>query len=264
MFGRPNLALIIMLAHYLSSLSVGFLMRFHAPGAPSSQAVKNSGGNLLGRGLQSLLEAREKDARPLGRLMGDAVRTSVNTLLLIGGFIIMFSVMIRMLQDIGALHAMVQIFSTLLAPLKLCNTALTALITGLFEVTLGTQMASQVTGTLLQGVMAASAIIAWSGLSVHAQVAAIIHDTDINMLPFILARVAHAFLAGLYTLLLWQSEYIATITGQLLVSEMASPLAIAWGSTKTLVLIAVVLTLGPILWILPRQCLASIQRQRLW
>jgi len=55
----------------------------------------------------------------------------------------------------------------------------------------------------VQKVAMAGAIIAWSGLSVHAQVASIINDTDIRMGPYFLARIGHAILAFVYTLLLW-------------------------------------------------------------
>lgn len=50
--------------------------------------------------------------------------------------------------------------------------------------------------------MAAGGIIAWSGLSVHAQVAALTRHTDLRLRPYILARLAHALLAAGFTLML--------------------------------------------------------------
>src|SRR5690606_22823787 len=45
--------------------------------------------------------------------------------------------------------------------------------------------------------VAASAIVAWSGLSVHAQVAVMLRGTDIRLGPYIAARFLHAVLAAI-------------------------------------------------------------------
>ena len=45
----------------------------------------------------ALHQARMKDKRPIGKLMGDAVMSSIHTLLMIGGFIILFSVINKLL-----------------------------------------------------------------------------------------------------------------------------------------------------------------------
>lgn len=58
------------------------------------------------------------------------------------------------------------------------------------------------TAPLNQKMMAVSAIIGWSGLSVHAQVAAMIHGTDIRIKPYITARIFHAIFAGVLTVIL--------------------------------------------------------------
>lgn len=50
--------------------------------------------------------------------------------------------------------------------------------------------------------IAVSMIIAWSGLSVHCQVASIISKTDLRLAPYLVARVVHALIAGVYTALL--------------------------------------------------------------
>src|SRR5690606_22474340 len=52
---------------------------------------------------------------------------------------------------------------------------------------------------LTEKLVLASAIIAWSGLSVHAQVAAMVHGTGIRLAPYIAARFLHGVFAGLVT-----------------------------------------------------------------
>ena len=71
-----------------------------------------------------------------------------------------------------------------------------AIISGTFEITMGSNLTSEVAAPLYQKVVIVSAIIAWSGLSVHAQVASLISKTDINLYIYLIARIIHAALAA--------------------------------------------------------------------
>jgi len=204
MFGLPQVGLTIAAAHYLSSFSTGILLRFYGRCQPNSPE-ECTRGSIIGRAFRALYDARQKDNRSVGQLTGDAVRSSVNTLLLIGGYIILFSVIIRIMTVVGVVGALARVLMFFLSPLELDPALTPALISGLFEVTLGSQLAGQAAAAapLIQTVMVAGAIIAWSGLSVHAQVASIISGTGMKMRPFILARFVHAVLAAVYTYILW-------------------------------------------------------------
>ncbi|NMB42222.1 MAG: sporulation integral membrane protein YlbJ [Firmicutes bacterium] len=207
MLKAPHTGFIIAAAHYLSSISLGFIMRFYKRGQHLGQRFTGDGKrkqkNIFTHALQAMVEARKKDSRPIGRLLGDSIKDSVNTLLLVGGFIILFSVIIRMLDLAGAVTFLALGFSRILSLAGLDTALSPAFVSGLFEIDLGCQLIGTVQGvTVDQKVIAVSAIIAWSGLSVHAQVASLISSTDISILPYVCARVLHALLAGLYCLLL--------------------------------------------------------------
>jgi sporulation integral membrane protein YlbJ len=203
MFGYPQIGVTIAIAHYLSSISTGILLRFYGRKQANSPE-KVSDGSILLRAFTALYTARKKDGRTMGELMGDAIRSSVNTLLLIGGFIILFSVIIRILTIVGIVGILATAIMRVLAPFGLDPALTPAIISGIFEVTLGCQIAGEAANTipLIQKVMVTGAIIAWSGLSVHAQVASIISDTDMKITPFVLARFVHGILAAIYSWLL--------------------------------------------------------------
>ncbi len=204
MIGLPGAGLTIAAAHYLSTLSIGFLMRFYRRDktpAPSRHPMKDS---LLNRAVNALIEARKKDGRPFGQLMGDAIHKSLQTLLLIGGFIILFSVIIRILGVIGIVDIFTGAISVLMTPLSLDVSLAPAIFSGLLEIDLGCQYAASASAPLQDILIVTGFIIAWSGLSVHAQVASIVSDTDISIIPYIWARCIHAILAGFYTYALLQ------------------------------------------------------------
>ncbi len=202
MFRLPEVAPVIMISHYLSSLSVGLLLRFYAPRGEIVDSSAGRKGFILSRAVAEMSRAREKDGRPIGQLLGDAVRNSMNTQFLIGGCIILFSVVIRVLDIMGAVAVISRLFSLLLSPFGIHPNLIPAMVGGMFEITIGTEMAATAQAVLNQRVVMASAIIAWSGLSVHAQVASIKQGTDISMGPYVISRLVHAVLAALYTAIL--------------------------------------------------------------
>ncbi|HPU01017.1 MAG TPA: sporulation integral membrane protein YlbJ [Bacillota bacterium] len=203
MLGYPQGGLIIVIAHYLSSLTLGLIMRFYRRREPASAELLPRRGSLMARALRALVEAREKDGRPLGRLMGDAIHRSIETLLLVGGFIILLSVVIRILDLMGVVPVLARGIAALLKPAGLSPALAAPLVSGLFEIDLGCQAAASAAGVAMgEKLIALGMIIAWSGLSVHCQVASIISKTDLRIAPYIAARLIHTLLAGGCTALL--------------------------------------------------------------
>lgn len=224
MFGNQKLGVTIAAAHYLSSVFVGLLMRFYRPHDPISKLEQDAPGNVVTRAFRALYKARQDDGRPFGQLMGDAIRQSINNLLAIGGFIILFSVFIQILRAVGAVKYIAFVLAAVFRPLGVADSMFEAITGGLFEITLGAQMAAQAAAPLSQRLVVAGGIIAWSGLSVHAQVASMINDTDLRMGPYIAARFLHAILAGGVTVLLYGpgDDYISALAGSRLLPAAAA------------------------------------------
>jgi sporulation integral membrane protein YlbJ len=213
MFGMPQLGIAIAGSHYLASLLLGLLMRYHGTeDTQPSVGIPSSTENILAKAFRELYQARSRDGRIFGQLFGDSIRDSVNTLLLIGGFITMFSVIIRILSVFGIITILNNILMIVLKPFNFPLELISAMTSGFFEITIGSELASKATGSLAQQVIATSAIIAWSGLSVHAQVAAMVSGTDIRITPYIIARIVHAFIAAVLTVFLLPAAVkVATI-----------------------------------------------------
>jgi sporulation integral membrane protein YlbJ len=206
MFSRPELGIVLALAHYLSCLVVGFMMRFYQP-ANNNQDIKKekkeeADKNIISRAFGELYQAQREDGRSFGQLLGDSIQEAINTLLLIGGFIIFFSVLTQILNDIGFTSLLTSLISIILKPLGFEKTVILPLIGGLFELTNGSDLASQANAPLIQQLIITSGIIAWSGLSVHAQVMTMINDTDLRIKPYLWARVLHGISASIITYLL--------------------------------------------------------------
>jgi len=203
MFQNPQLGAVLAAAHYCANLCMGLLLRFHGYNDPEEmqQTLNNKG--LLRRSIQVMLAVQQDNQKPLGQLLGEAIKKSVVTLSSIGGFIILFSVVMEVLLQLGIIPLVSHFLGQLLVFFGMDSQLSLSLSAGLFEVTLGAKIASEINVPLYQQLIAVSMVMGWSGLSVHAQVASIIADTDLRFWPFVISRIGHGILATLFITLFW-------------------------------------------------------------
>ena len=167
MFGLPQLGATLALAHYISVVAVGFLMRYHGQGR---NVRRRPGGKISLNGpCGNFIGTAGPMAVPLASSLAMRCANSFASMLFIGGCIMMFSVLIRVLTVAGVTQAIAQTFNLLLLPFGFSTHLGTALASGLFEITIGAEAVSKASAPLLQQAIVASAIIAWSGCSVHTR-----------------------------------------------------------------------------------------------
>ena len=230
MFGMPLLGKTIAIAHYIAALLVGIAFRFYGMGDRSTTPERIRTGSILGRAAEALVRARKEDSRPFGQIMGDAVNESIKTLWMICGFIMLFSTMVKIIDVVGLYPLLAMPFELLFRLAGIDAALVRATVTGLFEIDLGALAAAKSLAPLAQQVAIAGAIIGWSGLSVHGQVASVLSGTDIRMAPYVVARLLHAILAYITTLVLmrnvdasqWNLEHILPVFG-IIPSGFAQP-----------------------------------------
>lgn len=200
-FHSAKVGLVLLIAHYTTALIVGLIMARHNRDGERTPYRPDSSKPLLYRALASMHHARLQDGRSFGKLMGDAVATSLQTQMVVGGFILFFSVLLTLFMKLKLIALLSALLGAMLALFGYPFEAAQAFIYGLFEVTLGAKQASELFGSQAPALVMAitSAVLAWGGLSVHAQVASMLAETDIRYWPFLFARICHAMLAFAFT-----------------------------------------------------------------
>lgn len=206
--GHPELGLPLFAIHLASAIAAGLLIRLllfrsrtgHGPDDPPAKPSSSRG---LAKVIDALLDAHHKDGRPFGRLLGDAVSAAVQASLVIGGLIIVFSVLLQLLQLAGIMDVAQMFISTLLLPLGMPPQLTDGLVMSLFEVHLGAYAIGRSGELSVWTAAVISAMIGFGGLSVHAQVKSLISGTDLAYTPFLVARLIHAAAAMLLTFVLW-------------------------------------------------------------
>ncbi|SEU20114.1 sporulation integral membrane protein YlbJ [Paenibacillus sp. NFR01] len=254
-FHDASLGLILAVSHYGSGLLIGLLMSLHGrkeaatPDVGPADGPDGQAGGRLRAALRAMSDARRRDGRTLGELLGGAVQSSLQLIIVVGGLVVFFNVLMVLLAKAGILSALYALGGRALAAVGFPPELSSAFVSGFFEVTFGTRSAGEAAMTIpLQFKAAAAAfILSWGGLSVHAQVASILNGTGMRYLPFMLARLLHAFLAAGALLLLWKPFAHWGVAPAAAYLPAFSPASPAQGIAASLALLGLLLGIALIL-----------------
>ncbi len=188
---------VIAASHYMASIIVGLIFRFYMPTDHKKAKKIDNPPGIIKAAFAALLSARKKDNRTFGEMLGDAVRNSMNSLLYIGGFIILFSVVINILLKTGFISNISQMLTPILMPLGINPQLLPGLMGGILEMTTGCKLIAQAAAPLSQKIIFSTFIISWSGFSIHCQVMGFLSKSDISIGLYLIAKVLHGILASI-------------------------------------------------------------------
>lgn len=211
MLSSPLLGYILAISHYSSNLLIGLFWRFRGP----IPAKETSTANILKQACKQL--AQFKSPGP-GRLLGDAIKNSLNNILAIGGFVIFFSLLTRMLAVTGIMENMAIFLSTVLSVLHVDYSMAFALASGFFEITIGTSAAAGIETSLISKLVVISIIIAFSGCSIIAQVMSVVSGLPIRFSYYLGSRLLQVILTTIITFLVFyyispgEAIFISTTT----------------------------------------------------
>ncbi|WP_031218731.1 sporulation integral membrane protein YlbJ [Alicyclobacillus acidoterrestris] len=209
MFKSPAVGGLLAISHYISAFLVGICFKFWGRNDKDhlaevqARTKERAQGFIFVRAYQEMLRAREEDGRPFGKLLGNAVTESMQTLIMICGLIVFFAVFIEILSKSGLMRVIGAPIAVIYHLFHIHGGLVSPTIAGILELDIGSAQVAGVDGPLLQKLALVSGIIGWSGLAVHAQVASVLTNTDIRMLPYFLARFLQAAFAAAATVVLY-------------------------------------------------------------
>ncbi|MFD2670157.1 sporulation protein [Marinicrinis sediminis] len=205
LLNQPHLGWYLWLIQCLAFLGM-LLFSYTRPTAPSNGTLSapekgNGSTSLLSQMLHAAECARRDDGRSLGRLLGDSVTRSVQALFMIGGTIMLFSVIVAAAEQVS-LSWMAPLLSV--QQIEWLQSGFHLILAGTLEPHLAS--ASLVTSSLPIAWQLAlvSAIWAWGGLAFHAQVHSFIQGTGLPYRFFFFFKLLQALLALGLGLLLWK------------------------------------------------------------
>ncbi|MBF8982184.1 sporulation integral membrane protein YlbJ [Lutibacter sp. B2] len=199
MFNNVQLGVIIALSHYLGAIITGLFFRCY-----KNKSILNAATTKQKQGFfKKIFENSNRSNQPFGLLFANSVKKSIETLMQIGGFIILFSVIIRLLTTLGLVHFLSSAI-TLLPWISFPNIQiLDSLISGFFEITVGCKSLSEIHNiSFIQQALFSTILISWSGLSIHAQSASLIAKTDLSFNLYLVSKLFHSLFSGMLVIIL--------------------------------------------------------------
>ncbi|MBB6678257.1 sporulation integral membrane protein YlbJ [Cohnella lubricantis] len=227
-FGRADIVPVLIAAHYGGAMLLGMLLRWtgrgeQMTGADSSgspAAGRRRPGGRIREAFAAMYEARQADGRTFATMLQDSLKSSLQLMIVVGGLVVFFSATLELLIHSGLLGGLRHLFTLALHAAGASPHLSDALVSGTFEVTLGSRGAAEAGAgaaaasgalpPLIDRVAAAAFVLSWGGLSVHAQVAGLMSRTSWRYGPFLRARLLHAGMAVLLVYLLWPLLYSAS------------------------------------------------------
>ncbi|CAH2212857.1 sporulation integral membrane protein YlbJ [Tepidibacter aestuarii] len=200
MFNNSKIGYFILLCHYIGALSVGMLFRFYNTSSDINHCNNNM--SILTR-LKKII-FYEKEEKGFYSIFGDSVRNGINTILVVCGFVIVFSVLFKILTLLKFINFISSILFVLLRPFDISIEIIQAFISGLFEITIGCNNVSLVSGpSLIFKISLCTFIISFSGISILAQCCNFLSHSDINIPIYIFSKFLHGINSFLFCYILY-------------------------------------------------------------
>ena len=174
---------LLLITHILGCITTGIIFRFWKK-EKEMETISNSQKRIL-EPQNSLFENLKSSPSPslsLGDTLSSAINNSIQNILMIGGFVVIFSVVISIIKKIGITSSF---------------------IIGLFEITNGIKEIAQYSNTSISAAIITSAfLLGFGGISILLQVLSIISKSDLSIKPYILGKLLQGTTASIYTFLI--------------------------------------------------------------
>ena len=193
MFRSVQAGYFLMLCHYAAALLTGLLFKYYRPAERRGVAHTRQ---IFSRALSQMHEARQKDGRPFGAVLGDSVKNAMETIILVGGFIIFFCVIVKMLEVTQLMPAMLRVFGPMASVFGIEPSLMEGFFIGLIEVTNGSRALAALEKSKAQ-MLFVGAIVSFGGFSIFAQTVSLIAHTDLSRAVYLLSKVIHSGLTVL-------------------------------------------------------------------
>ena len=204
LFGDTKTGLLLLATHILSCITVGIIL-----GKFSKKSDDNFRDNFINKSKIENVNNKSKENsfqnvsfKNLGEVLGNSITTSINTLLMIGGFVVIFSVIISMMNQIHAFGFLSKFINPILKFIGFDLEFATPLLSGIIELTNGVkQVASVSIKAISQNVILCAFLLGFGGFSVLLQVFSIVSKTDLSMKKYFVGKLLQGIFASIYTFL---------------------------------------------------------------
>ena len=189
LFYDSSIGILLLFTHILACLSVGIIFRFWKSRTGYSRSIDVLPNNLT--------------FNSLGEVISKSILSAIKSIVLIGGFVVFFGIIISILKNAQLFNFLFILLSPVFNFLHLSTDFILPIFTGIIELTNGITMVSSVASkNLAINVVIAAFLLGFGGISIALQVLSITSTSDISIKPYILGKLLHGVIASFYTFLI--------------------------------------------------------------
>lgn len=194
LFGSIEIGLLLLLTHILACITVGIVFRFWKYDKSYKSKSKH---------VSKTYTSSSANISSLGKILGASITSATRTVVLIGGFVVLFSVIISVVNSSGILDLLCKIINPLLKIFNIDSRFSSGLISGIIELTNGVSIISSISVKAISvNIVFCAFLLGFGGISVVLQVFSIVSEAGISIKPYILGKLLQGVFAALYTYLI--------------------------------------------------------------
>ena len=194
LFGDSLIGFLLIITHLLGSLTVGFIFRFWKKSSNTYINYKTS---------TSETKLQNISFSNLGEILGNSIKSAINTILMIGGFVVLFSVIISILNSSKTVNLINLVFTPICKKYCIPSQLINSVFTGILEITNGINLISCINlKNISINIIVTSFLLGFGGLSVLLQVLSIVSKSDLSIKPYIIGKILHGFISAFYTFII--------------------------------------------------------------
>jgi len=184
LFYDTTIGFLLFFTHFLACISVGLLFRFWGYDKNEKTVYKKYLYNKV-------------EEKSLGEIISTSIKNAINTVVSIGGFVVLFSVILSILNQSGFLSLISSFINPVLNTLNIPISFSEGIVSGIIELTNGVNLVANIAQkNISTNIIITAFILGFGGFSVLLQVYSIISKTDISLKPYIIGK----FLQGLFAI----------------------------------------------------------------
>lgn len=189
LFKDANIGILLFITHVLACLTVGFIFRFWK--------TSNRFGE---KGTRPLFPQEQVSISNLGEVLANSIISAINTIFLIGGFIVLFSVIISILENSGILDGFSHLIYPILNIFKVPTSYADGIFTGLLELANGVCNIANISNKSISiNIIICAFLLGFGGISIMLQILSIVSKVKISIKPYIIGKFLQGIFAALYT-----------------------------------------------------------------
>lgn len=198
LFGDTKTGFLLLFTHVLAAITVGIIFgRLSAKKRKSKECFST-------KSTPSYIKEPVKFC-DIGKLLGESIHNAISTILMIGGFIVIFSVIISILQNSHLLDYLAKIFNPLSSILGFDIRFTKPVLAGIIELTNGINMVANIPiKAISQNIILCAFLLGFGGISVLLQVFSILSKTDLSIKKYIIGKFLQGIIAAIYTFIVFQ------------------------------------------------------------